>query len=297
MATYDLTLGPGGAHYIATADLPVGITATSSFILAALVTNGKLLDDLIVAGGPPHTLGSHSDVTLTALATNDILVWNGTAWVNSAGVPADIYVNAGSFNAATMQLTLQDTNGSTADVVIPLAHPINSLTDVDTVTVAPIAGDTMRFDGTNWTPFRPEIAFGRINSTQDVRGPAATQVNMASMTGVVGRNNGAFVAGGYTVTQGGTYRVRVQLAWDTTNTAYSNDLRISVNGVAQAAKGSSSLTRATAADNFGGNYVEDVVTVAAGAVLGAQSLQDSGNNNAVNLVANASTIFVERLNV
>lgn len=32
---------------------------------------------------PAHTLDSHSNVTMTSKATNDILKWNGTAWINT----------------------------------------------------------------------------------------------------------------------------------------------------------------------------------------------------------------------
>lgn len=299
MALYDLTLGPNGAYYIDVADLPVGIDATSSFSLAALVGNGKLLDDLIGAGGPPHTLGSHSDVTLTAPALNDVLAYNGSGWVNVPNASlADIYVNAGSFNPATMNLTLSDTDAGTPNVVVPLTHAVGNHSDVDTTTVAPIVGDRFRFDGANWAPWRPETAFGRINSTQDIRGPGAgTAIDFSSMSGTVGRNAGSFVAGGYQTVQAGTYRVRVQVAFNTNNASYSNGLRVTVNNIPQAAEGHNSRVRAIVADNLGGNMVEDVVTVAAGDIIGCLSNQDSGNNNPVSLVANASTFYIERLDV
>ena len=35
-----------------------------------------------VASGGPHTLGSHSDVSLSGLVTDHVIRWNGSAWVN-----------------------------------------------------------------------------------------------------------------------------------------------------------------------------------------------------------------------
>ena len=37
-----------------------------------------------------HTLGSHSDVTLTSLAANNILKWSGSKWVNNTLAQAGI---------------------------------------------------------------------------------------------------------------------------------------------------------------------------------------------------------------
>lgn len=66
----DLLDGQHGAYYLAWANF-TGVP--TSFNPAA------------------HTLGSHSDVTITSIATGEVLKWNGTAWINQTLTEAGIY--------------------------------------------------------------------------------------------------------------------------------------------------------------------------------------------------------------
>ncbi|MGR3218452.1 MAG: beta strand repeat-containing protein [Candidatus Anammoxibacter sp.] len=74
----------------------VGITGTKAQFDTAC-TDG----DFMYIGDPPtaHTIESHSDVTITAIAANEILKWSGAAWINNtlveAGIKADFSENTG----------------------------------------------------------------------------------------------------------------------------------------------------------------------------------------------------------
>ena len=184
MAYYDITVGPNGARYIDAADLPVGVDADSSLMLACVAGNGKVLSDMGAS----------------------------------------------------------------------------------------------------------EKAFGRIDSTQDVVGVAGTAVDFSTMSGAFKVSAGTFGAGGYTNTQAGKFRVRVQLAYSTSNVDYCSSLRLTVNGTPTPAVGTcpSGLTS-------GSVVVEDVLTLAASDVVGALNTEDDGDGSAVNLIAHASTFYIERL--
>lgn len=75
-----------------------GIAGTVSTLRTMRADYLKQIVEHYIANTVPsaHTLGSHSDVTLTALANGDILKYNGSKWVNNtlaqAGIatPADI---------------------------------------------------------------------------------------------------------------------------------------------------------------------------------------------------------------
>ena len=80
----------------------------------------------------------------------------------------------GNFNQVPFDgqfLTWNDFGGNNSrwEAITPV---LNSLSDVDTVTKVPIAGDTLRFDGTNWVPILENVAavayFGLPTSTQNV---------------------------------------------------------------------------------------------------------------------------------
>ena len=274
MANYDITTSPEGVRYIAAADLPAGVTADSSFTLASLSGNATLLKGIL----------------------------DGS--IALPGVTAEIYVDGGSFSASTMDLTLTDNDAGSPNVVISLGHSVLDHSDADSV-VAPTAGQVLGFSAGKWrptslpVPFAKEWKFGRINSSQNVRGPspAGTVIDLSAMTGVTGKNAGAFGATGYTALTPGTYKVRCQIGYDTANLRYSPILRVSINGTLQPAQGLMGYTRDNTKDNLGGCVVEDVIVVTAGQVIGFHVLQDSGNSSAVNLVANASTVYIEKLEV
>lgn len=135
-----------------------------------------------------------------------------------------------------------------------------------------------------------EKAFGRVNSTQDIRGAGGTALDFSAMTGAAGISAGTFGAGGYTTTQTGLFRVRVQVAYTTTNVAYQSRLQLTVNTTATPAVGAW-----PAGTDEGSAVVEDILALDAGDVVGALNTQVTGDGSAVNLIANASTFYIERL--
>lgn len=80
-----------------------------------------------------HNLDDLNDVTETAITTDDLLQWNGSAWVNQA--PSDVG----------------------ADI------EFGDLSDVDMATEAPVDRDTVEFDGSDWVPVDPRLS--RIGQT------------------------------------------------------------------------------------------------------------------------------------
>lgn len=73
MPLFDLTTSPEGIRYIADADLPVGVTASSSFILACINGNGKALRDVV-----DGTLAIQLPVAFTATVS---VAATGIQWI------------------------------------------------------------------------------------------------------------------------------------------------------------------------------------------------------------------------
>lgn len=74
-----------------------------------------------VGGGTPHALGSHTDTVFTAVATGDIVYWDGTNWINRAPLLTDVI--SGGMGTTGQVLT---TNGTVASFQNPAAAPAAS---------------------------------------------------------------------------------------------------------------------------------------------------------------------------
>jgi len=92
----------------------VGITGTKAQFDTA-VTDGNFM---YVGDAPTaHTLDSHSNVTITANSTGEILKWSGTAWINNTLAEAGIQP-AGSYLTGNQTITLSgDVTGSGATAI------------------------------------------------------------------------------------------------------------------------------------------------------------------------------------
>jgi len=120
-----------------------------------------------------HTMDSltDADTSTTAPAVGDGLQWDGTNWVPAAPAAGAVLPLAGA--GLTGGVASYDVVGGTgitvaADLVsldkaytdtlyspVTHAHNLDSLTDADTTTTAPTAGQQLGFDGTNWVPVTP----------------------------------------------------------------------------------------------------------------------------------------------
>jgi len=97
-------------------------------------------------GGGSTTLAGLTDTTLTAPAVDQILKYNGSAWVNNSIAYSEI---TGRPNFATIATT-----GSYNDLsnkpIIPI--DLDDLTDVDTTTTPPTNGQVLKWLENKWAP-------------------------------------------------------------------------------------------------------------------------------------------------
>ena len=146
-----------------------------------------------------ESIGDLSDVTITTAATGDTLVWSGTEWVNQAAPPANISANSiGELSDVVLGfpsdgevLRYNGTNWVDAELdytdienrpvnVTDLTNDagyisdisgesISDLSDVDTSGVS--LGDTLAWDGVNWSPVTAppaDISSSSIGELSDV---------------------------------------------------------------------------------------------------------------------------------
>lgn len=104
-------------------DLPSGETASTGKIYVDTATNdvyrysGSAFVNITNFATPDHNISTHGDVTISAIAANEVLQWSGSAWQNQ---------------------TLAE-----------LGMSLNDLSNVDTATSAPTVGQVLAWDGTS----------------------------------------------------------------------------------------------------------------------------------------------------
>ena len=98
---------------------------------------------VLAKAGPD--LGDLDDVTITSVAVNDLIQWNGSAWVNrnlaAAGIAAASHTHVEA-DITDLQAYLLNIN----------SESIDDLSDVDTTSSAPSVNDVLAWDGANWIP-------------------------------------------------------------------------------------------------------------------------------------------------
>lgn len=87
------------------------------------------IESLSLSAGSTHTLGSHSDVTISSIASGELLKWNGTAWINQTlaecGIqPAGSYLTSEVDGLTTNEGLLSA--GGTTDAVTINSNTITS---------------------------------------------------------------------------------------------------------------------------------------------------------------------------
>jgi hypothetical protein len=110
-----------------------------------------------------HTLDSHSNVTVSAIGTGELLKWSGTAWINNtlaeAGIAAASHTH--TFASLTSKPTTISGYGITdafdgvyssltsiPTTFAPSAHTLGSHSDVTLTTIA--TGELLKWSGTAW---------------------------------------------------------------------------------------------------------------------------------------------------
>lgn len=95
-------IGPSYANQLGHLTFSVAPTTYSTGGRSMLVyntTTGKVEKETVPSGGGGTTLAALTDVTLTSLATNDFLKYNGTVWINRT--PANVRTDLGLATVAT----------------------------------------------------------------------------------------------------------------------------------------------------------------------------------------------------
>jgi hypothetical protein len=94
------------------------------------------LDDINNVAAPTPTAG-------------DFLKFNGTNWINQAGVASSLDDLSDVTLTSPVAGQKIQYNGTQW---VNVTDNLNSLTDVDTTTITPVATNVLKFDGTNWVP-------------------------------------------------------------------------------------------------------------------------------------------------
>lgn len=169
-----------------------------------IATVGSAVDTLTI--NYDGNLNNNSDVLIAAPAAGQILVFDGTDWVNQ-NAPATSFTVAGdagtnpSILIGTDTLSILgglgiDTTGSAGadSITIALNAVISDLTDVNTAGAA--NGSLMYFDGTNWV----NLGIGAANQVLTVSGGVPVWAANADATTVSDTNTVDLVLTGVNIT-------------------------------------------------------------------------------------------------
>ena len=102
---------------------------------------------------------------------------------------------------------------------------LNDLDDVDTVTTAPVEGDTLRFNGTTWTPLRQDIPQGTFFTeigNNNVTGGLGTKANLPFFNTKSDPISYTAVSTGITINMDGVYKFQAGISKSITDTDNSN---------------------------------------------------------------------------
>ncbi len=180
-----------------------------------------------------HTIDSHSNVTITSKATNDILKWNGSAWVNvasnldflsdvaitSAALGDVLYYNGTSFvnypfstliashNHSLDTLSNVSTGGKAVGDFLwwtgsAWANRAIRLADLyDVTATAPSTGQSLVWNGTDWAPGNPVAAapsasYGFYSGASVIHPGGATEIPPV-LTQIAATGASMISAGGY----------------------------------------------------------------------------------------------------
>ncbi len=125
-----------------------------------------------------ENLGSLADATLTAIASGEMLKWNGSAWINNTLAEAGIA-------AASHTHVEADITDLQAYLLNITAQSITNLSDVDTTGVS--MGNRLEWDGSDWVAVAAgggsvEIDNQYTGSDSDTSTTSATWVDLDSLT-------------------------------------------------------------------------------------------------------------------
>jgi hypothetical protein len=102
----------------------------------------------------PHTVESHSDVTLSSIVDGELLRWNGSIWINNtlaeAGIALEVHNHDGDYDVLGAAATVQGNLDSHTGTITGNPHAV-SVTDLSDTTLTAIAtGEILKWTGSAW---------------------------------------------------------------------------------------------------------------------------------------------------
>lgn len=163
-----------GVKWINNTLAQAGIAAASHTHVEADITDLQAY----LLGITGENLGSLADVTLTAIASGELLKWNGSAWINNTLVEAGI----AAASHTHVEADITDLQSYLLNIT---AESINDLSDVDTTGVA--MGNRLEWDGSDWIAVAAgggsvEIDNQYTGSESDTNTTSNTWVDVATLT-------------------------------------------------------------------------------------------------------------------
>jgi|GEM_PF-5922825 len=233
----------------------------------------------------------------TALQTN-IDTEEAARIAADSAIQTQVTSNNADIASIQTDQTAQDTAIALNTAKVSADGSIDTHSDVDTSTVAPVIGQNLTWDGANWVPTSPvakEYFQAGIAANQGPILNAATIVNIVET-----KNSNASIfsvaAGVVTITRAGTLKVSIAVTGET-STGAREELNVSLlrDGVAiPVSEGPSRLAtyhRNNAADESTGALVT-VIDVTAGQTLELSAISPTSG---VNIIADGTSILVEEL--
>ena len=103
------------------------------------------------------TLAALTDANTAGVTDGQVLTWDNTnsVWAPTTPITFDNYIASATVasNNTSFSVDLVNANTSVANVSVDLTHGITNHSDVDTLTITPIANSSLLgWDGTNWVP-------------------------------------------------------------------------------------------------------------------------------------------------
>lgn len=211
--------------------------------------------------GTTTSLGTLSDVTITAAAKGDILVYNGSAWVDlTVGADTEILV-ADSAEATGLRWGAASSN------------TLAGLDDVDlTGSPLPANGDALVYDGANWVhgdaePYVAIVATGTLPTSSGARTIAIGENARATANDAIAMGQNSLANDTQALAIGDSAQ-----ALDDRSTAIGDNSKCGSSASAGLAIGYGAYAKGTFTVSVGGNSDADVQGTAVGASAQATSL-------------------------
>jgi len=264
----------------------VGITGTKAQFNTA-VTDG----DFMYVGDAPtaHTLDGHSNVTITANSSGEILKWNGSAWINNTLAEAGIQP-AGAYLTSEVDGSVSNEGSLTVAAGTGTTSVINSNTSGSTGVTVAVAGTGIAIsESGNTITLTGSALTSEVDGSITNEGYLGVEAGGGTSSVIRGHNSSGTTTGtGVTINVAGT-GLAISESTSTnggsitiTGSALTSEVDGSVTNEGSLTVGAGSSTTSTIVSNTSGSTA---VTIEAGAGM---AISESGST--ITLASNAEYI-------